>query len=153
MTLPAELSDDLHAEVTRLCAEGDDLAEAELFDAALATYQQALDLLPRPVEQWDATFWLYTAIGDAHFLKGSYEAAWGTFKQAQLTGPLDNPFIHLRLGQCAFELGAMREAGNGLMGAYALAGPEIFEEDDPKYLRYLSTIALDIDTSSLPPPA
>ncbi|PNY81273.1 tetratricopeptide repeat protein [Deinococcus koreensis] len=153
MTLPAELSDDLHAEVTRLCAEGDDLAEAEQFDAALATYQQALDLLPEPVDHWDATFWLYTAIGDAHFLRGSYEDAWQSFNRAQLIGPLDNAFIHLRIGQCAFELSDMRRAGNGLMGAYALAGPEIFDGEDPKYLSYLSTIALDIDTSALPPSA
>lgn len=52
-------------------------------------------------------------------------------------GATGNPYLRLRLGQCLFELGEMREAANWLSGAYLLEGKKIFAEDDPKYLEFV----------------
>ena len=57
---------------------------------------------------------------------------------------IGNPFIHLRLGQCQFELGNPDRSADELMRAYMGGGPEIFGNDDPKYLEFLSTRATDI---------
>jgi len=54
-------------------------------------------------------------------------------------GGLGNPFIHLRLGQCALEEGHLDEAAEHLARAYMLEGAEILAEDDPKYFEFLKT--------------
>lgn len=63
-----------------------------------------------------------------------------------VTGPdgLGNPFIHLRLGQCALELGDEDQAKDELIRAYMGDGPGIFEEEEPKYFEFLKRFA-DID--------
>ncbi len=49
-----------------------------------------------------------------------------------------NPFLHLRIGQSALELGHEEEAKEELARALMGAGPEIFEEDDSKYFEYIT---------------
>jgi hypothetical protein len=57
---------------------------------------------------------------------------------------IGNPFLHLRLGQCQFELGALDGAADELMRAYMGAGSDIFKDQDPKYLRFLQSRAKDV---------
>jgi hypothetical protein len=52
-------------------------------------------------------------------------------------GATSNPFLRLRLGQCLYELGEMKEAANWLAGAYLMEGQAIFAEDSPKYLEFV----------------
>jgi hypothetical protein len=52
---------------------------------------------------------------------------------------IGNPFLHLRLGQCQWELGNLDRAADELTRAYMGAGDEIFESEDPKYLSFLKT--------------
>ena len=55
-----------------------------------------------------------------------------------------NALIHLRLGQTSFELGDLDRAADELTRAYMAAGSEIFEDEDVKYVAFLSTkIKLD----------
>lgn len=55
---------------------------------------------------------------------------------------LGNLFIHLRLGECAFELGQISRAEDELTRAYMGAGREIFADEDPKYFKHLQTVLL-----------
>ena len=135
---PVNLNDDLHEEVKNLCAEGDELAEAEQYDEAIAKYREALFLLPRPIEKWEASLWIYTAIGDAMFLKGDFLAAAKPFRDVMFCpGAEQNPFIRLRRGQVAFERGNFAVAETELAEAYRLEGEKIFSEDDSKYLNLI----------------
>ena len=59
---------------------------------------------------------------------------------------IGNPFLHLRLGQCQFELGNLDRAADELMRAYMAGGPELFEDEDARYLRFLATRAEGIET-------
>src|SRR5262249_9180277 len=59
-------------------------------------------------------------------------------------GAIGNPFLHLRLGQCQFELGALDRAADELMRAYMGAGADIFKDQDPKYLKFLQSRAQDV---------
>ena len=80
-------------------------------------------------------------------MQGKYEEAFNSFEEAKnnLSGDgISNPFILLRLGQCAFELGKKDLATENLLRAYMLEGKEIFEEDDKKYFEFLkSNVDLD----------
>lgn len=51
---------------------------------------------------------------------------------------IGNPFLHLRLGQCQFEVGNLDRAVDELASAYLGAGEEIYEGAD-KYFEFLKT--------------
>lgn len=48
-----------------------------------------------------------------------------------------NPFVQLRLGETLYELGDKEGAKEHLFSSYMLEGKDIFEEENPKYLRFL----------------
>ena len=54
-------------------------------------------------------------------------------------GAIGNPFLHLRLGQCQFELGNLDRAADELARAYMGTGIEIFEDEEGKYFEFLKT--------------
>jgi tetratricopeptide (TPR) repeat protein len=134
-----ELPDAVYDSIKRLCADGDELLDQDRFEDALACYKAAWARLPEPRTDWSAAEWIMAAIGDANFLRGDFAAAREAFMTAVKYGSPDNPFLRLRLGQCLFELGDQRQAGNWLAGAYLLEGKKIFAEDDPKYLAFIKS--------------
>lgn len=135
-----ELPEETANEILRLSAEGDDLAEAEEYPQALEKYWEAWDLLPEPKTGWEAATWLLAAIGDANFLNGDFEAGRDNFTNSMhCPNAIGNPFLHLRLGQCQFELGNLDRAADEFARAYMGASDEIFETEDPKYLSFLKS--------------
>jgi len=142
---PLELPDSVHNEIKRLCAVGDEHAQRQVYPDALASYWAAWDLLPEPKTIWEAATWILVAIGDANYLGGDYVAGRDNLSNAMhCPGAIGNPFIHLRLGQCQFELGNLNRAADELMRAYMGAGREIFDQHDPKYFQFLASRAKDI---------
>lgn len=138
----AELVDSVHAEVQRLCAVGDGHAKAGCYADALDSYWSAWDLLPEPKSQWDAATWILAALGDANFLGGDFAGGRDNLTNAMhCPGAIGNSFLHLRLGQCQFELDVLDRAADELMRAYMGAGADIFKGQDPKYMRFLDTRA------------
>ena len=51
----------------------------------------------------------------------------------------NNPFVLLRLGQSAYEIGNKEQALEYLLRTYMLEGKEIFEEDEKKYFEFLKS--------------
>jgi tetratricopeptide (TPR) repeat protein len=132
------LTDEVHDQVKALCAEGDRVAKRGEFSAALAQYWQAWDLLPEPAENWEAATWILAAVGDANFLSGDFVAGRDNLSVAmRCPNGLGNPFLHLRLGQCQYELGNTERAADELARAYLLEGKKVFGNDDPKYLAFV----------------
>lgn len=137
---PHELSDSVDAEVKRLCALGDRYAGDKKYSAALTEYWKAFDLLPEPKTDWVAATWILAAIGDANFLGGDFTAGRDNLGNAMhCPDAIGNPFLHLRLGQCNFELGEFDRAADELTRALMGAGEEIFAAEDPKYVSFLKT--------------
>jgi len=100
----AELPDELHERIQRLCAEGNDLLDQERYEDAVARFSSAWELLPHPRTDWDAATWILAAIADAHFLRDDFAAMRQPLMTAMLCGgATGNPFLRLRLGQCLFE--------------------------------------------------
>ncbi|WP_044900703.1 tetratricopeptide repeat protein [Myxococcus stipitatus] len=137
----SEIPDEVHERIQALCAEGDALAEKGDPAAALRSFKAAFQLIPEPWLEYEATTWVCTAIGDMLFQLGEFSRARAALVDAvSAPGGLGNPFIHLRLGQCEFELGDLRRAGDELARAYMGADEELFADEDPKYLRFLKTL-------------
>ena len=135
-----KLSTATYKQIKKLCEEGDELADDEQYAEALTKYWEAWDLLPEPRTEWEAATWILAAVGDANFLMGDFEAGRDNLSNAMhCPEAIGNPFLHLRLGQCQFELGNEDRAADELARAYMSEGHEIFEDQDPKYLKFLKT--------------
>jgi hypothetical protein len=133
-----ELPEHIHEQIKVLCEEGDALADRNELPAALERYWAAWDLLPEPQTQWQAATWILAAVGEANFLARDYKTGRDNLSLAMhCPDAIGNPFLHLRLGQCQFELGNLDRAADELTRAYMGAGNEIFEREDGKYLSFL----------------
>jgi tetratricopeptide (TPR) repeat protein len=135
-----ELPTDVYERIATLSEQGNQLDDQGEFLKAIETFCDALDLVPEPKADWEASTWLLAAIGDCNFRLGAYEQAARALDGAMhCPGAIGNPFIHLRLGQCRFELGDMSRAADELTRAYAIEGRDIFAEEDAKYFAFLKT--------------
>jgi len=134
------LSKKAGAELDRLYAEGNKLVDKGQYAEAVAKFAAALDCLPRPCEEWDASTQILGCMGDAYFLAGEFAKAAKTLDHAmQCPDAIGNTFLHLRLGQSYFEVGNKKRAVDELTFAYEEGGLEMFDDDDPKYFNWLKT--------------
>ena len=135
------LDDSIHAEVESLARQGDALLDKGDAKDAIRLYGRALELLPRPVTDWEAATWLFAAIGDAYWSIEDYERAYEAMQNAlRSPGGIGNPFIHLRMGQLEYEFGNMKRAVDELMRAFMGADREIFQGQDPKYFELIAEL-------------
>ena len=118
-----ELDDSIYDQVRELCDHGDRLADDGRLADALQAFWSAWDLLPEPRTAWDAATWILAAIGDVNFQQGDFGAGRDNLTTAMhCPDAIGNPFLHLRLGQCQFELGNMDRAADELARARLLGG-------------------------------
>jgi tetratricopeptide (TPR) repeat protein len=137
-----ELDKLTYEEITRLCKNGDELANQHKYDDAVAEYNKSWKLIPEPKNDWEASTWILAAIADACFLMGKRKSARQALEYVMTCpGAIGNPFLHLRYGQILFDDGEEDIAADELMRAYMGAGIDIFAKDDPKYLAFLKTKA------------
>ena len=118
-------------DATTLAERGEELSDAGEFAKAVDVWQRAVAVAD-PGDA-DTLFWLHASIGDAQFQLGQFSEAYASEQEALKIGGTGNPFVWLRLGQAAFELGMDKQATDALLSAYMLEGDEIFEDEDPKY--------------------
>lgn len=133
-------------DIDALAEKGNERMDAEDYLGAVEFFDLAWTMLPEPKTQWPQATWLLASIGDAHVLRGDYETAHAALTTCMhCPEAIGNPFIHLRLGQAQFELGNEPRAADELMRAYMGAGPEIFADEDPKYIEFLASKAPHIE--------
>ena len=133
-----ELDDKIYDQITKLCDVGDNLADESDYDNAIKAYNRALELVPLPKEIWEASTWIYTAIGDAYFLDRHYNKALDNFFNAmKCPDGTSNPFINLRIGECFYELKNHDKAKEYLLCAYMLDGENVFSNEDSCYLNFI----------------
>ena len=53
-----ELSDELYDRIEELSETGNEAMESEDYAKAISCFQEALDILPEPKEDWEAYLWL-----------------------------------------------------------------------------------------------
>lgn len=137
-----ELPAQVHQAIQRFCADGDKLAANEEFEAAIAEYNRAWEIVPDPKNDWNASTWILAAIADAAFLAGYKTSAREALDYA-MTCPdaIGNPFLHLRRGQVLLDVGDEAEAADELIRAYMGGGLELFASEDARYLTFLRSRA------------
>lgn len=123
-----ELDEAIYDRVAELSERGNVLMRRKRYADAISTFEEGLELLPAPKEQWEAWTWLSASIGDACYLQSDYDKAGRWFNEA-LKGPdgLGNPFLHLRLGQIARRRGDESRAVDELLRAYMGDGEQVFD--------------------------
>ena len=138
MSAAKELDPATHEVIKAHSAKGDEYADAENYEAAIAEYNKAWLIVPEPKTEWNASTWLLAAIGDAAF-KGGYNTSAKEALQYAMHCPsgIGNPFLHLRLGQVLYDSGDEQGAADELMRAYMAEGEEIFASEDARYLDFL----------------
>lgn len=129
-----ELSNRDYNQIEILVEQGNDFYEAGELKNALIKYESALEIVPTPKTDWEASTWLYTSIGDVYFSGDNLEAAKSSYYDAlNCPGGLGNAYIHFSLGQVQYELKEYEKSKESLLKAYMLDGTDIFEDEDPKY--------------------
>jgi len=134
------LSSETINKINSLCDKGDEYAETGNFDNALKEYWNVFSLIPEPKTDYEITGWVLVAIGDTNFISKKFNESVENLTNAlHCPGALLNPYLHLRLGQCYFELGSIEMAIDQLYMAYVIEGKSIFIYEDPKYFSFLKT--------------
>ena len=65
--------------------------------------KKALSSIPEPKEMYEISLPAFTALGEAYFYMQDYDNALSAFRKAFKTpGGIDNPLLHLRLGQAYY---------------------------------------------------
>ncbi|MBS6591944.1 MAG: hypothetical protein KH324_10670, partial [Ruminococcus sp.] len=59
-----ELNEKKYKIILDLCAKGDNYLEKHNYTNAIKLYTKALALVPSPKEIWEASTWIYTALGE-----------------------------------------------------------------------------------------
>lgn len=131
----SDMTDAIRQDIKAICAEGYALYDQADYRHALRKFYQAWMLLPKPQTDFEESGWVLTGIGDSYFRSQQYEQGKEALASAlHCEGMIDNPFIHLRLGQCLMELGVQGSANTHLGIAYERGGRKLFEKEAPKYL-------------------
>jgi hypothetical protein len=139
--LPANTLDAIRAKAD----EAQQLLEAGDTRAAFSAFVGALELVPRPFENWNAAGWLLVAMGECAIRAGDYGRALQPLRDAMhCPGTVGNPWVHLRLGQARLEHKDER-AVDDLSRAYMGGGRSLFADLDPKYFAV-------VEKSLEPPP-
>ena len=94
--------------VNELCEKGTSLSEVGEYQEALVCFQCALEKIPATYDHEDERVWILAAIGDTLFQLQQYSDAMEYLRRAYFYDP-GNPFINLRLGQCALESGCIHD--------------------------------------------
>ncbi len=127
------LPDGIQTQVAELSDSGNELAEQGQLAEAQARFEQALELFPEPGSQWQGWTELLAAVADMLFSSGNFKDALLWLERAAgAPDSSDNAWLELRLGQVFCELEDPRAAGH-LGTALSLGGPELFDDEDPKY--------------------
>lgn len=128
--------------IDELAEKGNALFDKGKYAEAVEVWQKGLDSLDKPLNVQSEAVWFQTSIADALFMQGQYEKAYAYLFEAKsnLSGEgYNDPFVMMRLGQCSYESGK-DDAKEYLMRAYMLAGEDIFENDDEKYLEAIKDL-------------
>lgn len=121
--------------IKALCAEGYRLYDQQAYKDALRLFYKAWTLFPKPQTDNPEAGWVLTAIGDSYFRSGQWEQGRESLASAlRCPHMAGNPFIHLRLGQCLYELDKREVAIEHLELAYLNGGSKLFQNEAPKYL-------------------
>lgn len=133
-----EIPKSKYDQIILLSELGDDLIEESKFREAISKYELALRLVPNPKEDFEASTWLYVAIGDALLYDKQYDQAIIYFNRAIMCpNGISNPYIYFKLGATYSEKELIPQAQENFLKAYMLDGIEIFQDHDKEFFNLI----------------
>jgi hypothetical protein len=95
----------LEVRIKEICDEGDVLIEMGDLKEAFENFSEALSLVPDPKPEYRVTAGILAGLGNVYFHAKSFSQGQEVLADAMhCAGASGSPFLHLRLGQCQFEL-------------------------------------------------
>ena len=135
-----ELAPQLYEKIESLSEEGGLHFNDGDYEGAIEKWMRALECVPPPKDDWEATHWLCASIGDAYYQQSRFDLAREFLLDAlNAPGGESSPFVFYRLGQSEARLGHAEAATDYLLRAYMLDGTDIFEAD-PEGAHYLKML-------------
>ena len=133
-----ELSEKLYEAITNLLDEGDELVERGKYKEAIAYYEEAMNRLPEPKEDWTLFDTIAICIGDSYYEMGEYIVADRFYTMSLTRGSgIENPYVWYVKGRNLIKLGNKEEGVDTLMRAYMLDGTDVFDTADGEFLSYI----------------
>ncbi|MFC2276075.1 MAG: tetratricopeptide repeat protein [Prevotella nigrescens] len=133
-----ELSEKLYEAITNLLDEGDELVERGKYKEAIAYYEEAMNRLPEPKEDWTLFDTIAICIGDSYYEMGEYIVADRFYTMSLTRGSgIENPYVWYVKGRNLIKLDNKEEGVDALMRAYMLDGTDVFDTDDGEFLSYI----------------
>lgn len=139
--------------VMQLVTKAERLAPRGQMGEAIRALHEAWALLPEPRKEQRLAVTVAGGLGDLYCESGDFAKVleW-TQCALECHSGLENPYVHLRLGQALVELGR-REAGvDEIVKAHTLGGRKVLRWADPVYGLLLDERLHSIDLSELLPP-
>ncbi len=135
------MEEKVYRQIVELCESGNMLVNDGKYEGAINNYINALNLIPEPKFNWEASTWVYTALGDTYYISNDFQEALNYFFETlKCPNGIGNPFILFRIGECFYELGNTERAKEYLLQAYMLEGIDVFSEEDEKYYQLIKDI-------------
>lgn len=78
-----ELNEKIYNRICTLCEKGDAYFEKDKYQRAVEKYQKALSLAPEPKVDWEASTWIYVALGEVYYYCSQYSEAMIYFGEAE----------------------------------------------------------------------
>ena len=124
--------------IREILGEADKYSEQEMYEDALKLYFRAMKYVHNPIIDYEISTEIITCIGDTYFFMGDFDKADQSFNDVMMCpNATANPYIRLRRGEVALELGNIVKARTELACAFMNGGMEIFDGEDNKYLEFI----------------
>lgn len=127
------LADKIYQQVVAVSKKGNQFFDNKQYQEAIEVFEDGLELIPEPQEEYEASGWFLSSIGDCYFAMGQYQEALDNFLEAKKCEEGSNAFVWLRIGQCSAELNNMGKAIKFMKKAYEVEGKGAFSDENPKY--------------------
>ncbi len=138
-----DLSEQLEDQIIEIKQQGDNLQMKHHYLKAIEKYEEAIKLMPEPVEQWLYLRVLWLNIAENYWLNAEYKSGkGGGYEQAlevyrmimKLPRSIGKSNYHARIGQIMYQLGNMEKAKDEFIRSYTLSGMKDFDNmHDKKY--------------------
>jgi tetratricopeptide (TPR) repeat protein len=132
------LSDEISEKIDKLAIEGNAIFEEEKYVKAIDVFQEGLNLIPEPKENYEASLWFLVGIGEAYWFLDEYENSLSYWDQSLnvVTGN-ENIFVRFRKAQVLFELNRFKDAFLEFQTYAQLDKKQVFFlDEEEKYLKF-----------------
>lgn len=136
-----DLDKNIYNEIMKLYIEAEENEEKCEYKKAFDKYEEALDLIPGDIDEYDISSLILVSMGDVMLLEGNYKQAQNYYFDAMnCDGRIANPYVLFNLGKCFYLQNNFERAKDYLIKTYMMDGMKLFFDDDKKYFALIEEL-------------